>query len=185
MDAHLPAVLILIDDEFDDLEVMYPKLRLIEAGYHVFIAGKQRGRTYVGHHGHPCMADESIFSVQERHYAAVICPGGRAAETLRIEGKIKSLVREFHTAGKLVAAICTGGWIPISAGIVQGQRVTGSPSVQDDFINAGAAFEDAAIVSDRGLVTARGASDLPAFMQAVLHALDEQQKNARAAATHA
>jgi protease I len=185
MQSHVPAILIVIDEGFDDLEVMYPKLRLTEAGYHVFVAGKQRGKTYTGHYGYPCVADESIFSVQERHFAAVICPGGRAAETLRVEGKIKSLVHEFHVAGKLVAAICTGTWIPISAGIVYGSRVTGSPCVQDDLVNAGAKFEDAAVVTDGHLITARGVSDLPAFTKALLQALEEQQSNAKAAATHA
>ena len=186
MESHLPAVLILIDDGFDDLELMYPKLRLTEAGYHVFVAGAQRGKTYHGNYGYPCTADESIFSIHERHYAGVICPGGRAAERLRCEGKVKSLVHDFHQARKLVATICTGAWVAISAGILPGVRATGSPIVLDDLANAGAIVEpDAGVVIEGNIVTAAGTPDLPIFMKSVLQVLAAQQANAKASSTSA
>jgi protease I len=186
MEPHLPAVLILIDDGFDDLELMYPKLRLTEAGYHVFTAGKQRGKTYIGHYGYPCVADESIYSVQERHYAGVICPGGRAAEQLRCEGKVKSLVHDFQTAGKLVATICTGGWIAISAGVLRGVRVTGSPAILDDLVNCGAVVEEGAGVAiDGNVITAASTNDLPVFMKSVLQVLASELPAVTAAASHA
>ena len=185
MSQHLP-VLILVDDGFDDLEVMYPKLRLIEAGYHVCVAAKQRGKTYTGHYGYPCTADESIFSIHERHYAGVICPGGRAAEQLRCEGKVKSLVHDFHEQGKLVATICSGGWIAISAGVLRGVHATGSPVIYDDLLNAGAVTDEmAGVVADRHFVTARSTADLPAFMKAVLQVLEMQQTSAIADSVHA
>jgi protease I len=70
-----------------------------------------------------------------------------------------------------VAAICHGGWIAISAGVYRGVRVTGSPCIKDDLLNAGALFEDAEVVVDRHFVSSRRPSDLPAFMAAVIGVL--------------
>lgn len=84
---------------------------------------------------------------------------------------MKSLVADFHRAGKLVAAICHGGWLPISAGIYRGVRVTGSRGIKDDLINAGAIFKDAPVVVDGQFVSSRKPDDLPAFMRAVLEGL--------------
>ena len=78
---------------------------------------------------------------------------------------------DFAAAGKLVAAICHGGWIPISAGVYRGVRVTGSPGIKDDLVNAGALFEDAEVVVDRHFVSSRRPADLPAFMAAVIEVL--------------
>jgi protease I len=104
-------------------------------------------------------------------FAGVVCPGGWMPDKLRRDEKVKQLVREFHNAGKLVAAICHGGWMPISAGVYKGVRVTGSPGIKDDLINAGAIFEDVACVVDRHFVSSRKPDDLPAFMKGVLQVL--------------
>jgi protease I len=81
------------------------------------------------------------------------------------------LVREFSDAGKLVAAICHGGWIPISAGVYQGVRVTGSPGIKDDLINAGSVWEDAPVVVDRHFVSSRKPDDLPDFCRGILQVM--------------
>jgi protease I len=70
-----------------------------------------------------------------------------------------------------VAAICHGGWIPISAGVYRGVRVTGSPGIKDDLMNAGAIWEDMPVVVDRHHVTSRKPGDLPAFMAAIVEVL--------------
>ncbi len=84
-------------------------------------------------------------------------------DKLRRDEKVLSLTREFFEAGKLVAAICHGGWIPISAGIYKGIRVTGSRGIKDDLVNAGAIWEDAAVVVDKNSISSRKPDDLPAF----------------------
>jgi len=81
---------------------------------------------------------------------------------------VLEIVREFFLASKPVAAICHGGWIPISAGIYSGVRVTGSPGIKDDLVNAGAIFEDAAVVVDRNSVSSRRPDDLPEFCRALI-----------------
>jgi protease I len=92
-------------------------------------------------------------------------------DALRRDRDVLALVRDFAAAGKLVAAICHGGWIAISAGVYRGVRVTGSPGIKDDLVNAGAQFDDAEVVVDRHFVSSRRPSDLPAFMAAVIEVL--------------
>jgi len=98
----------------------------------------------------------------------VILPGGFMPDKLRRDPKVLSLVRQFAESRKLVAAICHGGWIAISAGVYRGVKVTGSPGIKDDLMNAGAAWEDAAVVVDRHFISSRKPDDLPDFLRAIL-----------------
>jgi protease I len=166
-----PAILVFIEDGYEDMELMYPKYRLEEAGYRVVVAGPKAGQQYIGKHGYPCTSDASISEVDEADFAGVVCPGGWAPDKLRRADKVKALVRQFHGSQKLVAAICHGGWIPISAGVYGGVHVTGSLGIKDDLINAGAVFEDSPVVTDRHFVSSRKPDDLPVFMAAVLKVL--------------
>jgi protease I len=84
---------------------------------------------------------------------------------------VLSIVREFAAHDKLVAAICHGGWIPISAGVYRGVSVTGSPGIKDDLVNAGALWSDAPVVVDRHFISSRKPADLPAFMAAIVDLL--------------
>ena len=88
-------------------------------------------------------------------------------DRLRRSIQVLDLVRAFANSGKLVAAICHGGWIPISAGVYRGVRVTGSLGIRDDLINAGAIFEDTAVVVDRHFVSSRKPDDLPDFCEGI------------------
>lgn len=163
-----PAVLIFVEDAYEDMELMYPKYRLEEAGFRVVIAGPKAGQKYIGKHGYPCVSDASVYDVQEADFCGLICPGGWAPDKLRRIAEVKKLTSDFCRSGKLVAAICHGGWVPISAGIYYGVHVTGSPGIKDDLVNAGAVFEDAPVVVDRQFVSSRKPDDLPAFMTEVL-----------------
>ena len=92
-------------------------------------------------------------------------------DTLRRDASVLQLVRAFHANGKLIAAICHGGWIPISAGVYRGVRVTGSLGIKDDLVNAGAIWEDSPVVIDRHFVSSRKPDDLPDFCRAILSVL--------------
>jgi protease I len=92
-------------------------------------------------------------------------------DKLRRDPKVLELVRSFAASGKLVAAICHGGWIPISAGVYRGVRVTGSPGIKDDLVNAGASWEDAPLVVDRHYVSSRKPDDLPHFCRGILEVM--------------
>jgi protease I len=164
-------VLMFVDDVYEDLELWYPKLRLQEAGLQVTVAGPQAGQKYSGKHGYPCRSDAAIDQMQAADFDGLVIPGGFMPDKLRRDPKVLALVREFATSGKLVAAICHGGWIAISAGVYRGVQVTGSPGIKDDLINAGAAWQDAEVVIDRNFVSSRKPDDLPAFCRAVLEVL--------------
>jgi protease I len=104
-------------------------------------------------------------------FTGLVVPGGFMPDKLRRDTYVLQLVRDFAGASKLVAAICHGGWIPISAGVYRGARVTGSPGIKDDLVNAGAHWEDAAVVVDRHFVSSRKPDDLPEFCRAILRVL--------------
>ncbi|MEP0843311.1 MAG: type 1 glutamine amidotransferase, partial [Phycisphaerae bacterium] len=155
--------LIFVEDQYEDLELWYPRLRLSEAGAAVTVAGPEAGRTYRGKHGYPCKSDAAIVDMRSADFHGVILPGGWMPDKLRRDAKVLQLVREFAADGKVVAAICHGGWIAVSAGVYKGVRVTGSPGIKDDLINAGGLWQDAACVVDRHFVSSRRPDDLPAF----------------------
>lgn len=164
-------VLMFVGDIYEDLELWYPKLRLEEAGVEVTLAGPEAGAKYAGKHGYPAVSDAAIDDMQAGDFHGLVAPGGFMPDKLRRDPKVLELVRGFAEAGKLVAAICHGGWIPISAGVYGGVRVTGSPGIKDDLVNAGAAWEDAAVVVDRHFVSSRRPDDLPDFCRAILDVL--------------
>lgn len=169
-------VLVFVDDIYEDLELWYPKLRLQEAGAEVVVAGPQAGRTFTGKHGYPCQSDAAIDGVGAAEFDGLVIPGGFAPDKLRRDRHVLELVRQFAAAGKLVAAICHGGWIPISAGVYRGVRVTGSPGIKDDLVNAGAIWEDAPVVIDGPFVSSRKPDDLPDFCRGLLQVVAERVK---------
>lgn len=164
-------ILCFVGDIYEDLELWYPKLRLQEAGAEVVLAGPEAGQSYTGKNGYPCVSDAAISEMDSADFAGVICPGGFMPDKLRRDPKVLSLLSEFHAAGKLIAAICHGGWMPISAKVYNGVRVTGSPGIKDDLENAGAIWEDAAVVVDRHFVSSRKPDDLPDFCRGILQVL--------------
>ncbi|PHS18427.1 MAG: protease [Blastopirellula sp.] len=163
--------LFFVGDIYEDLELWYPKLRLIEAGAKVVIAGPEAGKSYSGKNGYPCVSDASIDSVKEADFDGLVVPGGFMPDKLRRDPQVLQLVKDFNTSGKLIAAICHGGWIPISAKVYDGVKVTGSPGIKDDLVNAGAIWEDAAVVIDGNHVTSRKPDDLPDFCQGILQVM--------------
>jgi protease I len=164
------TLLILVGPEYEDLEVWYPKLRLEEAGFEVKLAGTGE-REYRGKHGYPCTADGKVADFPAAGLAGILAPGGWAPDKLRRDAEVLRRVREVHAAGKLVATICHGPWILISAGIVRGRRLTSTVGIRDDLVNAGAEWVDAPAVVDGNIVSARVPRDLPAFARAMLGVL--------------
>jgi protease I len=164
-------ILCFVGDIYEDLELWYPKLRLIEAGAEVVVAGPEANVTYNGKNGYPCKSDTAIADMQSADFDGVLCPGGFMPDKLRRDPKVLSLIAEFASAGKLVAAICHGGWMPISAKVYDGVQVTGSPGIKDDLVNAGAIWQDAAVVVDRHFVSSRKPDDLPDFCRGMIEVL--------------
>ncbi len=164
------TVLILVGPEYEDLEVWYPKLRLEEAGFAAKLAGIGQ-REYHGKHGYPCQVDGSVADFPASELAGILAPGGWAPDRLRRDPEVLRRVRETHAAGKMVATICHGPWVLISAGIVRGRRMTSTVGIRDDLVNAGAEWVDQPAVVDGNIVSARVPADLPAFAKAMLQVL--------------
>jgi protease I len=161
-------ILIFVEDAYEDMELVYPRYRFQEAGFEVTLAGPKAGVVYHGKHGYPSVSEAAIAEMRAAEFAGVVLAGGWMPDKLRRDAKVKSLIKEMSDAGKLIAAICHGGWMAISAGVYRGVRVTGSPGIKDDLVNAGALYEDAAVVVDRHFVSSRRPDDLPAFMKGCL-----------------
>ena len=179
LDGH--RILVFVGDIYEDLELWYPKLRLIEAGAAVTVAGPEANRSYTGKNGYPCTSDAAIVDMSEADFTGLIVPGGFMPDKLRRDAKVLQLVRDFHASSKPIGAICHGGWIPISAGVYKGIRVTGSPGIKDDLVNAGAIWEDAPVVIDRHHVTSRRPDDLPDFCRGFIEVLAAQKNGAASA----
>lgn len=165
-----PRILILVGPDYEDLELWYPKLRLEEAGYDVKVAGLGEP-LYRGKHGYPCPSDGHVRDFPAASLAGIVAPGGWAPDKLRRDPHVLERVREVHQAGKLVASICHGPWILISAGVVRGRRLTSTVAIRDDLVNAGAEWVDQETVTDGNIVSARVPKDLPAFGAAMLEVL--------------
>jgi protease I len=167
-------ILVLVGEDYEDLELWYPKLRLIEAGAEVVVAGPEANRTYPGKHSYPCKSDAAIADMRAADFTGLVVPGGFMPDKLRRDPDVLTLVRDFDRAGKLIAAVCHGGWIPISAGVYRGVRVTGSLGIKDDLVNAGAIWEDNTVVVDRHFVSSRKPDDLPDFCRGILEVLEQR-----------
>src|SRR6185295_563543 len=124
-----------------------------------------------GRHGYPCVSDAAIRDMKASDFQGLIIPGGFSPDKLRRDPILLEIVRQSAQAGHLVAAICHGGWIPISAGVYKEVKVTGSPGIKDDLVNAGAIWQDAAVVVDRHFVSSRKPDDLPEFCRAIVEVM--------------
>jgi len=165
-------IAILVEDDYQELELHYPRLRLIEAGARVSVVGAGQ-ETYHSGKGYAVKADADASEVKSGDFDAVVIPGGMAPDKMRRHQAMVEFVRALHDAGKPVAWICHAGWVPVSADIVGGRRVTSFPSIRDDMVNAGADWVDEEVVVDGNLISSRVPDDLPAFCQAILAALED------------
>jgi protease I len=153
---------------FEDSEATYPLYRLREEGAEVVIVGLEAGQTVTGKKGQELEVEAAAADATADEYDLLVLPGGYGPDKLRTDSGIKRLVREMNEQGKPVAFICHAGWIPASAGILAGRRVTSYPTIADDLKNAGAEWEDSEVVVDGNLVSSRKPDDLPAFMNALI-----------------
>ena len=158
-------ILALIGEDFEDLELSYPVLRLREEGCQVDLVGEEAGHVYHGKYGVPFASDLSFDQVEAKDYDGILVPGGWAPDKLRRFPKVLKLVREMNEAGKPIGEICHAGWVLISAGILKGRTVTSTPGIRDDMTNAGATWVDEASVIDGNIISARRPPDLPAYMK--------------------
>jgi len=164
-------IAILAENNYHELELWYPLLRMREAGATVTVVGMPGVEEYKSKLGYPVKVNVAAEAVSANDFDAIIIPGGYAPDLMRRHRPMLDLVRSMFEQGKLVAYICHAGWVPISAGILKGKRTTCLPAIKDDVINAGAIYVDEEAVRDGNLISSRSPDDLPAFCRAIIAAL--------------
>lgn len=167
-------IAMLVENNYQEMEVWAPIFRLQEAGANVTIVGP-KAQEYRSKLGYPVTADIAAADAATMKFDAVIVPGGYAPDLMRTNEHMVGLVRNHARSGAIVAAICHGSWMLASANVIRGKKVTGAAQIRDDLANAGATFVDQDAVRDGNLITSRKPADIPAFCAAIVSALSEKQ----------
>jgi len=163
-------VAILAAPEYEDLELHYPHIRLLEEGAEVKTIAMEK-QIVMGKHGLSITPDLTFNEANPDEFDGVIIPGGWAPDKLRRYPEVLNFVRKMHEANKIIAAICHGPHVLISAGILKGKTITCLFAIKDDVINAGANYVDKSVVRDRNIITSRTPKDLPDFAKEIITAL--------------
>jgi protease I len=162
---------VLVEQQYQEMEVWYPVYRLREAGCSVTLIGPEAGQTYNSKLGYPAKSDKAAKDVSANDFDLLVIPGGFSPDYVRRSKEMVRLVADMAERGKLVAAICHGPWVLCSTKALRGKRVTCFHSIKDDVTNAGATYVDEEVVMDGNIITSRKPDDLPAFMQAIIKGL--------------
>ncbi len=165
-------IAILAEEGFEDSELVEPLRAMKDAGAKAVIVGSGSQEIYTGKRGQARIAvDAPADEINPEDFDAVIVPGGYAPDRMRLYPSMIALVKKLHDQGKIVAAICHGPQLLISADVVRGRKVTSWPSIAVDLRNAGAQWLDEPVVRDGNLITSRKPADLPRFNKAIIDAL--------------
>lgn len=166
-------IVILVAEQFQDMEVLYPYYRFKEEGAEVVVAGTGSADVYHGKFGYPIKTTTTADKLKVSDVDAVIIPGGWAPDFLRRFDFVNKFVREAFEKGKVIASICHGGSVLVSAHILKGRTATSFMAIKDDMVYAGCKFVDKEVVVDGNLITSRNPDDLPVFCKAIIEKLSK------------
>lgn len=167
----MKRIAILIENLFDERELIYPYIRLKEEGYEVHLVGTEKDKTYSSKAGLTEKSTHASSEISADNYDAVVIPGGFSPDMMRRCETTKEFVKEMDRQQKPIAAICHGPWMMASCCDLKGKKVTSFISIKDDLVNAGGEYRDEEVVIDGNLITSRTPKDLPAFLKAILEKL--------------
>ena len=175
-DLHGRRIAVLATDGFEQSELIEPRRLLEAAGAEVAVIAPDSAKEIrgwkAGDWADSVKVDLSLAKAHAEDFDALVLPGGVInPDKLRLRDEAIAFIRGFGEAGKPVAAICHGPWTLIDAGLVMGRKVTSWPSLRHDLENAGAQWQDKAVVADGPLITSRRPDDIPAFTQALIERL--------------
>jgi protease I len=173
MDLKNVRVAVLVEQQYQEMEVWYPAYRLREAGCKVTLVGPEAGTSYPSKLGYPAKSDRAAKDVSADDFDILVVPGGFAPDFLRRHDSVLRLVRGMAEQNKILAAICHGPWVLCSTSALKGKRATCFFAIKDDVSNAGAHYVDEEVVRDGNLITSRKPDDLPAFLQTILRAAQD------------
>jgi len=174
MDLKKVRVAVLVEQQYQEMELWYPVYRLREAGCTVTLIGPEAGTTYPSKLGYPAKSDRAARDVNPDDFDVLVIPGGFAPDFLRRDQATLKFVRGMAEQGKVLAAICHGPWVLCSTPALKGKRATCFFAIKDDVTNAGGRYEDAEVIRDGNLITSRKPDDLPAFVRTILQAVQER-----------
>lgn len=183
-------ILILATNGFEQSELEVPRDRLKAAGAEVHVVSPEQGEIKGWDKkdwGRPVKVDKALSDAKVADYDAIVLPGGQInPDLLRVNRDALNLIKAFYDAGKTVAAVCHAPWLLIEVGIAKnpdgtGKKMTSYHSIKTDVINAGAKWEDAAVVTDNGVVTSRNPGDLEAFVKKIIEEVREGKHQRKAA----
>jgi protease I len=169
-------IAIIATDFFEEAELVTPRDELAKAGadVKVYSSGTDPIQAVQGD-TEPTQkvdVDGTFGDLDVSTVDAVVVPGGTInGDHIRIDEDAQSIVQEANDAEKVLAVICHGPWLLVSAGLAKGRRLTSYPSLSVDLENAGATWVDEEVVVDGNLITSRNPDDLPAFVDAISEAL--------------
>ena len=164
----MKKIAILIENLFDERELVYPYYRLLEEGFEVDLIGTEKETVYTSKSGLTEKSTHGSDEVSANDYDALVIPGGFSPDYMRRTKTTVDFVRGMDKADKPIAAICHGGWMLASACDLKGKKVTSFFSIKDDLLNAGAEYVDEEVVVDGNIISSRTPNDLPAFMKALI-----------------
>jgi len=164
---------IMVDQMYQTLEVWYPYYRLKEANIYADFVAAEAKKEYHSKQGYPCISNIAAADAVVNNYDCMIVPGGFAPDFMRRSPEVIKFANDMVNAGKVIAAICHGGWLLCSTKIFNAKKATCFMAIKDDIINAGAEYIDAECIIDDNLITSRKPDDLPAFCSAILKLLEK------------
>jgi len=163
-------VALLLENYVEEIEFLYPLYRFKEEGIDVTVISTKQGE-FKGKNGMILKSDKMIDINDYKNFDAVFVPGGYAPDYLRRSKEILDFIKKMFDSGKIVAAICHGPWLLISAGIVKNKKITSFYSIKDDLINAGAIYTGKSVERDGNIITGTDPSALPDMMKEIIRAL--------------
>ena len=172
-------VAILVTDGFEQVELSAPRDALWQQGCETRIVSSKPGKVQGFHHHDKADAfdvDLTFAQADAKDFDAVLLPGGVInGDQLRLIPEAQRFVRDIDDDGKPLFVICHGGWVLVSAGLVDGRTMTSWPTLRDDIVNAGGDWIDKDVVVDGNWVSSRKPDDLPAFNDKIIDLLQQKQ----------
>ncbi|TCS37409.1 protease I [Paucimonas lemoignei] len=171
-------VAVLLTDGFEQVELTGPREALERAGASVSLISTHLGQVHGLHHvdkGDAFDVDLTFDDAEPEDFDAVLLPGGVVnADQIRISPQAQQFVRRIQDEGKIIAVICHGAWLLVSAGLVKGRTLTSWPTLQDDINNAGGHWVNQQVAEDGNWISSRRPGDIPAFNEKLVERLSER-----------
>ncbi|GIH59203.1 peptidase [Microbispora siamensis] len=192
-EKQVPRALLLTGDAAEELDTMYPYYRVQEGGWDVDVSSRTmrdvqlvihefdpNSDAYVEKNGRKLPVDVTWAEVDVERYDALIIPGGRAPEWIRVDADVRRITEHFFARNLPIALVCHGAQVPAVYGLLKGRKTACFPPITGDMENAGATVIDAPDVVDGNLVSCRGWPDMPQFGRAMMEVFSKSIDSASA-----